>query len=243
MPGRAGTVEERPVRLGVNGRPVDSWTASPGGVQALAAGRLLSGGWIRERRDLLGLDVLDEGPITVIRAQVEIGGAVTGEELRALRSSGGLPAAIDWLREHRWVAAARAREPLPPLDRFPALFRSLFAGAEQYQETGGLHSAALSDGNVLRHRIEDVARHSAVDKALGSGLLAGDDLVRLGLIISARISGEMALKCATAGLAWIASRSVPTTLSVAVARAAGMPIVARAPSPDPAVYPGSDDGT
>ncbi len=238
MAGRAGAVAERPVRLEVNGRVLDTWTASPGLAEALAAGHLLAGGWIRHNGDLLSLNVLDDGETTVVRAHVPVGCAVLGEETRALRAEGGLPALIAHLRTR--PAGADDRAPLPPLERFPALFRDLFGGAEQYRETGGLHSAALSDGQALRHRLEDVARHSAVDKAIGCALLAGDDLGALGLVISARVSGEMALKCARAGLAWIASRSVPTSLAVEVAAAAGMPIVARAASSDAVLYPNAD---
>ena len=235
MTGRAGAVAERPVRLEVNGRALESWTASPGLTEALAAGRLLSDGWIEGRVDLLALDILEEGALTVIRAHVPVGCAVTGEETRALRANGGFAALVARLRQQPSLATARA--PLPPLSAFPALFRELYGGAEQYRETGGLHSAALSDGRSLCHRLEDVGRHSAIDKAIGSALLVGEDFSALGLVISARVSGEMARKCAQAGLAWIASRSVPTTLAVDVALAAGMPIVARAASSEPAVYP------
>ena len=237
MARRAGAVAERPVRLEVNGRALESWTASPGLAEALAAGRLLVGGWIEGRLDLLGLDILEDGGITVIRAHVPVGCAVTGEERRALRASGGFPALVARLRERCGQAGVATRAPLPPHDGLPSLFRDLFGGAELHRETGGLHSAALSDGQSLHHRLEDVARHSAVDKAIGCALLAGDNLPALGLVISARVSGEMALKCAEAGLAWIASRSVPTTLAVDVATAAGMPIVARAASSDPVVFP------
>ncbi|HEX9106276.1 MAG TPA: formate dehydrogenase accessory sulfurtransferase FdhD [Longimicrobiales bacterium] len=235
MPGRAGAVAERPVRLEVNGRALESWTASPGLEQALAAGHLLAEGYIRRRSDVVALDVLDDGGLTVIRAHVDVGGAVMGEERRALRASGGFPALLAYLRQ-RAADPVTTRAPLPELISFPTLFRELFGGADTARETGGQHSAALSNGETLKHRVEEVARHSAVDKALGAALLAGDDLSALGLVISARVSGEMALKCAEAGLAWIASRSVPTTLAVEVAEAAGMPIVARAASSEPTVF-------
>ncbi len=223
MRDRAGAVEERAVRLEVNGRTVATWTASPGQAEALGAGRLLADGYIRGPGDLLALAVAETGDLTLIRAHVPDAGPAP---LPLDASSGGYP------------PAAPPRAPLPPLDAFPALFRQLFASAERYADTGGLHSAALFDGATLRHQVEEVGRHNAVDKAIGLALLAGDDLSGQGLVISARISGEMARKAAAAGLAWIASRSVPTTLAVAVAEARGMPIVARAAGKDPRIFGG-----
>src|SRR5690606_14588328 len=74
------------------------------------------------------------------------------------------------------------------------------------------------------------------DKAIGAALLAGEDLGRMGLVLSARVTGEIALKAARCGVAWIASGSVPTTLALRIAAAAGFPIVARAADRDAHVY-------
>ena len=52
------------------------------------------------------------------------------------------------------------------------------------------------------------------------------------LVTTARISGGMAAKAARAGLPWIASRSVPTTLALEIASLAGITVFARAAGPD-----------
>jgi FdhD protein len=127
---------------------------------------------------------------------------------------------------------------LPALDIFPDMFRALFEAAEQASRVGGLHAAALTDGVTLLPPREDVSRHNAVDKVLGEALLADRNIEELGLLVTARVSGEMAQKAARAGVTWIASRSIPTTLAVAIANIAGMPLIARAPSPDAAVLGG-----
>ena len=238
MSDRTGPVEERPVRLLLNGRPLESWTASPGHADALAAGRLLAEGFIRGRDDLLELAVEERPDGTLIRARVPesaMAPALAARGARATGEAGG--SASDALRSPPGQAPAdRPRAPLPPLDAFGRLFRELFASAELYDRTGGLHTAALCDGTRLVRQVEEVGRHNAVDKAIGLAVLEGDDLSRLGLLLSARVSGEMARKAARAGLAWIASRSVPTTLAVALAEAAGLPIVARAAGAHPYVY-------
>ena len=95
-----------------------------------------------------------------------------------------------------------------------------------------MHSAALSDGRSTFFHAHYVGRHNATDKAIGLGLMAGEDLNRVGLLLTSRISGEIALKAARAGLAWVASRSIPTTLALRIAAVASLPLVGRAPGKD-----------
>jgi FdhD protein len=130
----------------------------------------------------------------------------------------------------------RAGGKMPPAaDLIAPLFRSLFALARR-GELGGLHAAALTDGRELLFPVEEVGRHNAVDKVIGQALLAGTPTAGLGLILTARISGEIALKAARAGLGWVASRSVPTTLALEVAAHAGLPLLARAVSKEPRLH-------
>jgi FdhD protein len=91
-----------------------------------------------------------------------------------------------------------------------------------------MHAAALTDGEQILFAIDEVGRHNAVDKVIGQAILAGTPTTGLGLILTARISGEIALKAARAGLGWIASRSIPTTLALEIAELAELPLLARA---------------
>lgn len=230
MGDRTRAVEERPVRLEVNGRAVARWTCTPEHAEALAVGRLVAEGALHSPGDIRALEVEDAPGGLVVRMTVAdvVAAALERDRLAAPEVGGdagpGHP------------LPTRPRAALPPLDAFPELFRELYASAERYQDTGGVHTAGLSDGARLLHVVEDVGRHNAVDKTIGLAFLAGDDLSRLGLVLTARVSGEIALKAARAGLAWAASRSVPTTLAVTVAETAGLPIVARAPTREPYVY-------
>jgi FdhD protein len=124
---------------------------------------------------------------------------------------------------------------MPGVDEIVPLFRSLFEVAPR-GELGGLHAAALTDGVELLFAIDEVGRHNAVDKVIGQAILAGVPTSGLGLILTSRISGEIALKAARAGLNWIASRSVPTTLALEIAAVAGLQILARATSREPRLH-------
>lgn len=229
-------VPEQAVRLRVNGLGVATWTCTPVALEALVAGRLVYGGFVVDLDHILALRTIPaEGRVLGVDAEVpaaRMAAAIAEADHRAEHGCGPR-----YLIECRPEIIRRAPAgPPPPTDAFPGLFRELYERSGSYRTTGGLHSAALSDGRSVSRLHEEVGRHNAVDKAIGEAVLDGGDRSALGLITTARVSGDIAAKVARAGLAWIASRSVPTTLAVEIAALAGIGIVARAPSPDARVF-------
>lgn len=91
---------------------------------------------------------------------------------------------------------------------------------ETFDQTGGLHAAAAFDsqGDILVVH-EDVGRHNAVDKVVGTlltrGLLPADEL---GLIVSGRASFELVQKALLAGFPLLAAVSAPSSLAVKLAK-------------------------
>jgi FdhD protein len=89
-----------------------------------------------------------------------------------------------------------------------------------FERTGGLHATALfeSNGEMLVVR-EDVGRHNAMDKAIGSMLLAGrHPLPGAFACLSGRASFELVQKASLAGLAGLVAVGAPSTLAVDLAR-------------------------
>ncbi len=66
--------------------------------------------------------------------------------------------------------------------------------------------------------------------------MAGRSPAGLGLLVTGRISAELAFKAARAGITWVATPSIPSTLALAIARRAGVQLVGRAVSGSPQVH-------
>jgi FdhD protein len=232
---RARFVEEIPVWLEVDGARHATWTATPGEIDALAVGRLLTDGFITGAQDVVALHVVDDAPCGSLGLRASVRDARRGlEQRRHLAAHGcGVRGLVGCLGR----IAPRTRASPPAQDTFPALLADLYEREEaQRGERGGMHGTGIELGGVLRIVVFDVSRHSAVDKALGRALLNGLPLGTCGLVTTARISGEMAAKAAVADVAYVASRSVPTTLAVEIATAAALPLLARAGSPNSEVH-------
>lgn len=217
--GPVEAVEEALFSVSVAGEPAIALTASPGDPADLAAGHLLARGYPAEALRAATYAV-DGG---AVRVRLPEGAAADGACLREHRGREGLGHV---LRCDRCAALlARGDAPLPADDTLRDLLARIFGPAP------GVHAAGLAGAHDIALRVQDVGRHSAVDRLLGAALRQGLDPRDLGLVTTARVSGEIAFKAARAGLAWVASRSVPTTLALDVAALVGLPIVARAGSP------------
>ena len=100
----------------------------------------------------------------------------------------------------------------------------LRAAQSLFESTGGVHAAGAwpVGAQVITVR-EDVGRHNALDKLIGS-LASRDQLPATGLVcaVSGRASFELVQKAAVAGFDALIAVGAPSSLAVETARGAGM---------------------
>ncbi len=125
-------------------------------------------------------------------------------------------------------------EQYPPLqsplsatpDELIALMQELHQGAALYQRSRGIHTAVLADRVEILLQVEDVGRHNCLDKLSGAALLRSIPTQDRILLSSGRVSSEMINKARRMGTPIVCSRTSPTSLSVALAEAWDITIVA-----------------
>src|SRR6266540_334930 len=117
--------------------------------------------------------------------------------------------------------------PVVPRAVILALPDLLRAAQRAFNETGGLHAAGLfaPNGELIAIR-EDVGRHNALDKLVGSQVLVGALPLRDRiLMVSGRVSFEIVQKAAVAGIPIVAAVSAPSDLAIETAERLGVTLV------------------
>jgi len=223
-------VVEEPLEIRVEDEPLVVTMRTPGDDRALAAGFLYSEGVVDGRDDVAAIEHL-AGP--------------GGENTIAVRLASGVGAHRDaLLRAQRTVVATSAcglcgktrldqveiaaTVAVEPIDVDPAVLEGLPALVRTAQtvfaRTGGLHGAALVEpGGRIEILCEDIGRHNAVDKVLGSRLLTDRVPVRDRLlVVSGRAGFEIVQKARVAAVPAVIAFGAASSLAVALAERSGM---------------------
>ena len=221
---------EEPLEIRVDGHALAVTMRTPGEDEELAVGFLAGEGLISGPKDVVSVGLSEDLAANVIEVRTRAGlrRDPAGERRFYLTSSCGVcgKGALEFVRRERPPGAAGA--PSVAIEPEVVLAVPDRARSEQdaFRQTGGLHATALfsADGELVVLR-EDVGRHNAMDKALGSRLLDGTyPLVGQSVYacLSGRASFELVQKASVAGLAGVVAVGAPSTLAVALAREEGM---------------------
>ena len=232
----SAVVEEWPVWLEVNGEPAVTWMCTPDQLEELVVGWLHGEGYIASLDDLVQLRPCAPDLGFWADVKPERLSQVKAERRKPVLASGCGAVATMLADPDAMARSVPLRGDPPAPETLRALLKQLFAAGARYNETGGIHAAALTDGARLLFHAEDIGRHNAVDKVIGAAVLARTPIENRGLLVTGRISAELAFKAARAGLAWVATPSVPSTLAVTIAERSGMVLVGRAVSGTPHVH-------
>ena len=113
------------------------------------------------------------------------------------------------------------------MDQLHGMFDRMNNYQSAFKESGGSHAAAAfdTDGNILAV-FEDVGRHNAVDKVIGSLIIKGKLKQAVCLTVSGRISYEIVVKCFKARIPVLAAVSAPSSLAVDFAKELGITLLA-----------------
>ena len=217
-------------------RSISITMRTPGNDNELAAGFLCSESIVQRASDIASIEPCgppapDSGNHNVVR--VELGPDVSVDLGRLQRhfyttSSCGVcgKTSLDALRV---IGVAPLRDNITTFDKdtLTAVPDKLRESQTTFEKTGGLHAAAAFNckGDLIV-TMEDVGRHNAVDKVVGSLLLQQQlPAGAFGLMVSGRASFELMQKALVAGMPLLAAVSAPSSLAVQLAKEFDMTLV------------------
>lgn len=225
-------IREEPLVIEVAGQRVVTMR-TPGDDENLATGFLLSEGVIETASAIEEMHFLAGDPselradtlvIAVDLKRARIEGRLT--RTHEIRSSCGICGLAD---------PDELLEELPPLlpgapslstQRIEELLRRFVASQQLFDLTGACHGAEIfGPDDQSWGRGEDVGRHNALDKAIGTAARAGHELSHGTAMLSGRAGFDLVLKCLRVRIPVILSVSAASALSFDLCKAAGATLV------------------
>ncbi len=211
-------VEEALACITVNGREVATMMCSPTGLADLAVGFLYNERMIDSLDEVASVHVSENDCVDVwLHHEVQI-----PERRIVTAGCGGGVTFDDMSAEHPPLESETRVRPEALTDRM----HDLQTGAEIYLRSRGIHTAALASPEEILLQVEDVGRHNCLDKLAGAALRTGIATKDRILLSSGRISSEMLNKTRRLEVPIVCSRTSPTSISLALAEAWNITVVA-----------------
>ena len=226
--GRISTEEtqvavEIPLTFVVNGHEAATLMCTPSHLDAYAHGFLFTSGFISSAEDVISLDL---DPVKW-RMDIEIKAMPDPELLGKRVYTSGCGKGVMYTS----VTELAGRRPVEDQtqvsgEKLIALMSWLQTCSDLHKTTGGVHTAAISQGGAIPDfHIDDIGRHNAVDKVIGTLLMEKRSPEGLILAGTGRISSEILHKARRMGISILVSRGAPTHQSLLLARDMGMTLV------------------
>lgn len=209
---------EEVITFCVNGRPLVRLMCTPVQLEELALGFLFNQGLIEAPDEVAAVELRDGDQ----RLDVRLYHDLETPRLRIFTSgySGGATFEDVTHVHHRVESDLR----LTP-QQMTRLMEEFSRATVLHRRAGGIHGAALADGERLLCITEDIGRNNALDKIAGFCMRQGWPTRNCILLVTGRVSSEILHKVARMGVPIVISRTSPTSLSVQLAQAWGITLI------------------
>jgi len=220
--------EEVPVAFEYNGISHAVMLATPGDLEDFAFGFSLSEGILSRPDEIYDIAVEETDGGIILRLQIAAAAFFQLKQRRrtlAGRTGCGLCGAESLVQVTRDLPPLGGADTSLSLAALCEAMRRLPAEQRLQQSTGAVHAAChvAADG-AISHVREDVGRHNALDKTLGS-LTRARHFGAGGLIVTSRASFEMVQKTVALGYGLLAAVSAPTAAAVRLAEHLNLTLV------------------
>jgi FdhD protein len=211
--------EEKPLHIFLNRTRYVTVFCSPTKLKEMAVGNVISEGIVKSKKEIEGIDLKEEQGVCRINLKSDV---KLEDRLKLLQHFSRVifSACGSTTRYEPTLGLTKVRSDLKVKAEiiFNCVNRLNFI-AETFRKTGGVHIAGIykSDGSLVTFA-EDVGRHNAVDKVIGSCILDEIDFANCFLALSGRLTGDIVLKAAKTGLPIVASLAAAISSGIAIAK-------------------------
>lgn len=232
------------LQIAVNGFPFSVTMQTPGNEKQLALGLLFTEKIIQTTIENIEIDSIgknEEGYVNAVNVKIaphHVLKDFAGNRNVISSSSCGVcgKTALDDFQEMKTTNKSILDAAL-----IEKMFYIVDENQKMFQQSGGTHAAGAFtiDGQMLCIH-EDIGRHNAVDKVIGS-LIQNNILHEVKcLTVSGRISYEIVNKANEAGIPFLASVSAPSSMAVDMAKKSGITLMAFCRKNKLTIYSNSD---
>lgn len=214
-------IVEKKLNINVNRKFYASLMCTPDETLHLALGFLFSEGVITSLKSIRSMEERDDGSLCIILKN-ELEPVL---EKRRTLTSGCAGGSIDLkIIEENEIKPIESNCKYS-VNQILLLMKEFNNKSELFRQTGGVHSCAICSSEGTLFFSEDIGRHNALDKVVGKAIFKNVELGDKLLMTTGRISSDITLKAARAGIPIIISHSAPTDLALKIAKDANMTMI------------------
>lgn len=209
-------VTEFPLTIFVNNEEFATMVCTPTHFDEMVIGFLASEGVIRFRDDIKSINIDESKGYAHVELFAEVTTSQQYYSKRFIGSCCGKSRQFYFHNDARTAKTSTSTTTLAP-EQCITLMQEMQNSSIVFQETGGVHNAALCSPHEMIVSRTDIGRHNALDKLYGYSLLNRVPVRDKVIVFSGRISSEVLVKAAKIGVGIVLSKSAPTDLAIKLA--------------------------
>lgn len=208
---------EFPLTIMINGEEFATIVCTPTNIEQLLVGFLASEGIIRSYNEIASLQIDEKKGFAYVEMDKLLETFDENYTKRFIGSCCGKSRQFYFKSDVKTAKTIQNRLIISTAESYK-LMKQMETESNFFQQTGGVHNAALCTVNSILSIQTDVGRHNALDKLYGEILINKTFVHDKVIVFSGRISSEVLLKVSKIGIGIIISKSAPTDLALRLAQ-------------------------